>query len=61
MSTSSFDDWLVQVPLHTLVALQELPARMDVLEKSQNQLRRELDALHAICFQLMEKLGESKR
>ncbi len=61
MSTSSFDDWLVQVPLHTLVALQELPARMDVLEKSQNQLRRELDALHGLYCQLLDKLAESKR
>ncbi len=62
MSISSLNDgWLVQVPRHALVALSELPERVDLREQNQKQLRRELEALRALYFQLLEKLADAKR
>ena len=52
------DDWSIQIPLSSLVALQGLPMRMEELEKENNQLRRELDALRVISTQTMELLSD---
>lgn len=54
-------DWSIQIPLSELVALQELPARMAELEKDNVQLRRELNALHALYSQTLQALSDFKR
>ena len=54
-------DWSVQVPLTALVALQELPGRMDKLEAENKQLRRELEALRAIQSQTLQLFADLKR
>ena len=54
-------DWSISIPLSELVALQGLPARMDGLEKENAQLRRELDALHALYSQSLQLLGDLRR
>lgn len=55
------DDWSIQVPLSSLVALQALPGRMDVLEKENAQLRREVEALRRINSDALQLLGDLRR
>lgn len=54
-------DWLIQVPLSTLVALQGLPGQMKQLEAENAQLRRELNGLRTIQSQTIERLGDLAR
>lgn len=54
-------DWSIQIPLSELVALQGLPARMEELQKDNAQLRRELDALHALYSQTLQAFSDLKR
>lgn len=54
-------DWSIQIPLSALVALQGLPAKMEALEKDNAQLRRELDALHALYSQTLQAFGDLRR
>lgn len=54
-------DWSIQIPLSELVALQGLPARMEALEKDNAQLRRELNALHALYSQTLQSLADYRR
>lgn len=54
-------DWSIQIPLSELVALQGLPARMDGLEKDNEQLRRELEALRRLHSETLQAFGDFKR
>ena len=55
------DDWFLQVPLSTLVSLQQLPTDLDKMRVENAQLRRELEALRRMYFELLEKLSDLKR
>ena len=59
-STSSAN-WLIQIPLSELVALQALPARMEGLEAENKQLRRELEGLRRIQSETLQTLGDLRR
>lgn len=61
MATNPGNDWSVNVPLSALVALQELPERMQKLEAENKQLRRELEALRAIQSQTLQLVADFKR
>ena len=54
-------DWSIQVPLSELVALKELPGRMENLEKENKQLRREIDGLHRLYSEALQVLGDLRR
>lgn len=54
-------EWSVNVPLSALVALQELPERMQKLEAENKQLRKELEALRAIQSQTLQLFADFKR
>ena len=54
-------DWFIQIPLSELVALQGLPAKMEALEKENAQLRREVNALHALYSQALQAFSDFKR
>ena len=54
-------DWSIQIPLSELVALQGLPARMERLQEDNAQLRREVNALHALYSQLLQAFSDYKR
>lgn len=54
-------DWFIQIPLSELVALQGLPAKMEELRKDNEQLRREVKALHALYSQTLQALSDYKR
>lgn len=55
------DDWSIQVPLSSLVALKELPGRMEQVEKDNAQLRREVEALRRINSETLQVLGDLRR
>lgn len=55
------DDWSIQIPLSELVALQGLPARMDGLEKENQQLRREVEALRRLHSETLQVFGDFRR
>lgn len=54
-------DWMIQIPLSELVALQGLPAQMEELKAENKQLRRELEALRNIQSQMMMKMADAIR
>ena len=55
------DNWLVQIPLSDLVALQGLPGKIAVMENSIAQLRREVDALRKINSEAIQLIGDLRR
>lgn len=55
---SQSNDWLIQVPISALVALQGLPDEMEKLRAENRQLRRELDGLRIIQNQTIERIAE---
>lgn len=57
----SGNDWFIQIPLSELVALQGLPTKMEDLERSNAQLRRELEALRRINSEALQLLGDLRR
>lgn len=61
MGINPGNDWSVNVPLSALVALQELPERIQKLEAENKQLRRELEALRAIQSQTLQLIADFKR
>lgn len=64
LSMPSFNpaaDWMIQIPLSELVALQGLPAQMEELKAENKQLRRELEALRNIQSQMMMKMADAIR
>lgn len=54
-------DWSIQVPLSALVALQALPGRMELVEKDNAQLRKEVEALRRINSETLQVLGDLRR
>lgn len=55
------NDWFIQIPLSELVALQGLPARIEDLENTIIQLRREVEALRRIQSDSLQILGDLRR
>ena len=53
--------WTINVPLSALLALQELPDQMDVLQAEMAQLRREVEALRGIQSQTLQLLSDLRR
>ena len=51
----------MQVPLSALVALQGLPGQLEEMKKDNAQLRKELEALRRMYFELLDKFSELKR
>lgn len=51
-------NWLIQIPLSELVALQELPTKIEELERQNVQLRREIDGLRCMYSQALQMLGD---
>lgn len=58
---SNAGDWSISIPLSELVALQGLPVKMEMLEKENKQLRRELEAMRGLYSQCLEVLGDIRR
>lgn len=54
-------EWSINVPLSALLALQELPEQMTMLQAELAKLRRELDGLRGIQSQTLQLLGDLKR
>lgn len=54
-------EWLVQVPLSELVALQNMTAEFDKLRLENAQLRRELEGLRRVQSETMQVLGDLRR
>ena len=54
-------DWSIQVPLSALVALQELPAKMEELSADNAQLRREVEALRGIHSETLQLVADLRR
>jgi hypothetical protein len=54
-------DWLIQIPLSELAALQGLPARMENFEKENAQLRRELEALRRNFSDALVLIGDLRQ
>lgn len=55
------DEWTINVPLSALLALQELPAQMILLQDEMSQLRGELQALRNIQSQTLQLVADLKR
>ena len=54
-------NWTLNVPLSDLLALQGLPAQMELLIAENKQLRRELEALRVVQSQTLQVLADLKR
>ena len=54
-------DWTINVPLSALLALQELPDQMVLLQAEMTQLRRELEALRGIQSQTLQLVSDLRR
>lgn len=54
-------DWLIQVPLSELVALQNMTSIVDSLRAENAQLRRELDGLRRVQCETMQVVGDLRR
>lgn len=54
-------DWLVQVPLSQLVALQGMAHELEELREENKQLRRRMDGLHRTQYETMEVIGELRK
>ena len=55
------DTWTINVPLSALLALQELPEQMAMLQAEMSQIRRELEALRCIQSQTIQLVSDLKR
>jgi len=54
-------DWLVQVPLSQLVALQGMANELEQLREENKQLHRRLDGLHRTQYEALEVIGELRK
>ncbi len=61
MDPKTSTEWTINVPLSALLALQELPAQMILLQTELTQLRRELEALRVIQSQTLQLVSDLKR
>lgn len=55
------DAWTINVPLSALLALQELPEQMVLLQNELTQLRRETEALRVVQSQTLQLVADLKR
>ena len=53
-------EWLVSMPLSDAVRMQESLKDIQSLKDANFQLRRELEALRRMYFEIVEKLADSK-
>ena len=61
MPTSATSEWMVQVPLSQLVALQNMAHELEELREENVQLRRRMDGLHRTQYDTMEVIGELRK
>lgn len=54
-------DWLVQVPLSQLVALQGMEAELVALRDENERLTKRLEGLHRTTYEMMEVIRELRR
>lgn len=53
--------WTINVPLPALIALQDLPEQIVILQAEMAQLRRELEALRGIQSQTLQLVSDLRR
>lgn len=53
-------DWLVQVPLSELLALQGMATELKAVQEENARLGKRVDGLHATVYKLMELVQECK-
>ena len=58
---ASSPEWGVIVPLSSLLAFQDLPGQMALLQAENKQLRRELEALRCINSQTLQLVADLQR
>lgn len=61
MQNLAASEWLVQVPLSQLVALQNMAHELEELREENVQLRRRMDGLHRTQYDTMEVIGELRK
>lgn len=54
-------EWTINVPLSALLALQELPTQMILLQDELSQLRQQVEALRGIQSQTLQLVADLKR
>lgn len=54
-------EWMVQVPLSQLVALQGMAHELEELREENKQLRRRMDGLHRTQYETIEVIGELRK
>lgn len=54
-------NWLVQVPLADLLALQNMVGELEKVRSENVQLSRRIDGLHSTLYKTMEIVTELKR
>ena len=54
-------EWTINVPLSALLALQELPEQMILLQDEMSHLRQQVEALRGIQSQTLQLLADLKR
>ena len=60
MQTSA-SEWMVQVPLSQLVALQGMAHELEELRQENKHLLARMDGLHRTQYETIEVIGELKR
>ncbi len=55
------NEWTINVPLPALLALQELPTQMILLQDEMSQLRQQVEALRGIQSQTLQLVADLKR
>ena len=54
-------DWLVQVPLSQLVALQSMERELVALRDENDRVTKRLDGLHRTTYEMMDIIRELRR
>ena len=55
------NEWMVQVPLSQLVALQGMAHELEELREENEQLRKRMDGLHRTQYETIEVIGELRK